>query len=140
MGHICANVLESYIENNSKIPWEDLRYIVGEIMYGGHITDAWDRRTNNAYLSVLLEPDMLKGKNLAPGFPVPPMDASFQDIEEYIGTKLPAETPQLFGLHPNAEIGYLTTTQQYVFSSILTLGVDKGNKGNNNNSGSSSSS
>jgi Dynein heavy chain AAA lid domain len=28
------------------------RYICGEIMYGGHITDAWDRRTNNTYLQV----------------------------------------------------------------------------------------
>lgn len=26
-----------------QIPWEDLRYLVGEIMYGGHIVEIWDR-------------------------------------------------------------------------------------------------
>jgi len=49
---ICANVLRNYIDNNETVPWADLRYIFGEIMYGGHITDFWDRRTNNTYLSV----------------------------------------------------------------------------------------
>lgn len=39
---VCANVLSDYIQNNESVPWEDLRYIFGEIMYGGHITDAWE--------------------------------------------------------------------------------------------------
>lgn len=34
------------------IPWVDLRYLFGEIMYGGHVTDFFDRRTNNTYLNV----------------------------------------------------------------------------------------
>lgn len=42
----------SYLNDNPQVPWDDLRYIFGEIMYGGHITDAWDRRTNNVYLQV----------------------------------------------------------------------------------------
>jgi dynein heavy chain len=37
-------VLTNYVEMaNDKIPWKDLRYIFGEILYGGHITDDWDR-------------------------------------------------------------------------------------------------
>ena len=32
------NVLYNYLEANNRIPWEDLRYLFGEIMYGGHIT------------------------------------------------------------------------------------------------------
>lgn len=35
---ISVNVLFNYLEANSKVPWEDLRYLFGEIMYGGHIT------------------------------------------------------------------------------------------------------
>ncbi len=35
---ISMNVLYNYLEANNRIPWEDLRYLFGEIMYGGHIT------------------------------------------------------------------------------------------------------
>jgi len=31
------------------VPYADLKYLYGEIMYGGHITDEMDRRTNNTY-------------------------------------------------------------------------------------------
>ena len=41
---ISSNVLYNYLEANNRVPWEDLRYLFGEIMYGGHITDDWDRR------------------------------------------------------------------------------------------------
>ena len=68
---ICANVLQSYLEANPVVPWQDLRYIFGEIMYGGHITDAWDRRTCNNYLLVILNPDLHKGLEFGPGFKRP---------------------------------------------------------------------
>ena len=35
---VSSDVLFAYLEKNDKVPWEDLRYIFGEIMYGGHIT------------------------------------------------------------------------------------------------------
>lgn len=48
--NISVSVLYNYLEANAKVPWEDLRYLFGEIMYGGHITDDWDRRLCIAYL------------------------------------------------------------------------------------------
>jgi hypothetical protein len=44
--NISVSVLYNYLEANAKVPWEDLRYLFGEIMYGGHITDDWDRNAN----------------------------------------------------------------------------------------------
>ena len=52
-----AIVLQNYMENNAasgKVPWDDLRYIFGEIMYGGHIVDDWDRRLCKSYLENLM--------------------------------------------------------------------------------------
>lgn len=48
-------------ENNTtgKIPWDDLKYIFGEIMYGGHIVDDWDRWLCAALLDNLLTPSLL---------------------------------------------------------------------------------
>merc|ERR1711991_1274253 len=62
----CADVLYNQLSINEVVPWQDLRYIFGEIMYGGHITDFWDRRTNRTYLSVLLNPALLRGGDLVP--------------------------------------------------------------------------
>jgi len=56
---ICADVLQNYLANYEVVPYDDLRYIYGEIMYGGHITDKWDRRTNETYLKVLIRPELL---------------------------------------------------------------------------------
>jgi dynein heavy chain len=67
---ISVNVLNNYLEANSKVQWENLRYLFGEIMYGGHITDDWDRRLCRTYLEEYMNPQMFDGElNLAPGFP-----------------------------------------------------------------------
>ena len=56
---ICADVLYNYLSKYEVVPWDDLKYIFAEIMYGGHITDNWDRRTNGTYLKVLMKPELL---------------------------------------------------------------------------------
>lgn len=48
------------MEANAKVPWEDLRYLFGEIMYGGHITDDWDRRLCITYLEEYMQPDLVR--------------------------------------------------------------------------------
>lgn len=57
---ISVNVLYNYLEANSKVPWEDLRYLFGEIMYGGHITDDWDRRLCKTYLEEYMNPSLVR--------------------------------------------------------------------------------
>uniref|UniRef100_A0A670I3P5 Dynein axonemal heavy chain 17 n=1 Tax=Podarcis muralis TaxID=64176 RepID=A0A670I3P5_PODMU len=70
---ISINVLYNYLEANVKVPWDDLRYLFGEIMYGGHITDDWDRRLCRTYLGEYIRMEMLEGEMmLAPGFLIPP--------------------------------------------------------------------
>ncbi|XP_045488493.1 dynein beta chain, ciliary [Pieris rapae] len=118
---ISVFVLYNYLEANSKVPWEDLRYLFGEIMYGGHITDDWDRRLCNAYLEELMQPDLVDGElQLAPGFPAPP-NTDYAGYHQYIEDAMPAESPYLYGLHPNAEIGFLTTTSENLFRTIFEM-------------------
>lgn len=57
---ICGDVLHNYLSAYDKVPYDDLKYLYGEIMYGGHITDDWDRRTNNTYLEVLIQPAIMQ--------------------------------------------------------------------------------
>uniref|UniRef100_A0A8C0VGP0 Dynein axonemal heavy chain 17 n=1 Tax=Cyanistes caeruleus TaxID=156563 RepID=A0A8C0VGP0_CYACU len=118
---VSVNVLHNYLEANTKVPWDDLRYLFGEIMYGGHITDDWDRRLCRTYLSEYVQPEMLDGEvSLAPGFMIPPrMD--YEAYHQYIDDNLPGESPHLYGLHPNAEMGFLTVTSDRLFRTVLEL-------------------
>lgn len=118
---ISNDVLFNYLETFVKVPWTDLRYMFGEIMYGGHISDDWDRRLCSSYLDVYIREEMLEsGFELAPGFPAPPT-SDYNDYHRYIDENLPAESPNLYGLHPNAEIGVLSNMSEKMFKTILEM-------------------
>jgi len=118
---ICGKVLVNYLNNNDFVPWNDIKYIQGEVMYGGHITDPWDRRVCIAYLEEFMAEGCLSEFNLAPKMKAPPVDGDYDFYVDYIAEKTPAENPTLFGLHPNAEIGFLLSTGENVFSTILEI-------------------
>ncbi|XP_046391607.1 dynein beta chain, ciliary-like [Ischnura elegans] len=118
---ICVNVLFNYLEASTKVPWEDLRYLFGEIMYGGHITDDWDRRLCKTYLEEYLRPELMDSDvAYAPGFFAPP-NTDYVGYHSYIDAFLPPESPNLYGLHTNAEIGFLTTTSENLFRTVFEM-------------------
>jgi dynein heavy chain len=114
-----AIVLNNYMEQNAasgKTPWDDLRYIFGAIMYGGHIVDDWDRIFCAAFLENLMKNELLEddeaellpyveGKSVSFRCPAP---VSHEKYIEHIDTECPPETPIAYGLDPNAEIDFRT--------------------------------
>jgi dynein heavy chain len=110
---ISGDILHNYLAGFDEVPYRDLCYLFGEIMYGGHITDDWDRRTNNTYLELLIRKEILNNMQLTmtQGFrsPDPSRMPTKESYLNFVDEKLPVESPNMFGLHPNAEIGYLTT-------------------------------
>ncbi|NXD25415.1 DYH9 protein, partial [Spelaeornis formosus] len=118
---ISVSVLHNHLQANSKVPYDDLHYLVGEIMYGGHITDDWDRRLCRTYLEEFIKPEMLEGELcLAPGFPLPG-NMDYNGYHQYVDDALPPESPHLYGLHPNAEIGFLTQRSERLLHTLLEL-------------------
>lgn len=51
---ISMDCLETYLTKaalqNEEIPWESIRYLIGEVNYGGRVMDDWDRRLVRCYL------------------------------------------------------------------------------------------
>lgn len=125
-----AIVLKNYMDRNAasgKVPWDDLRYIFGEIMYGGHIVDDWDRRLNRSYLEYLMKDSLLdeselfpfvEGKNVS--FKCPGA-LTYSKYIDHIEENLPAETPLAYGMHPNAEINFRTNQCDVLFSTLVEL-------------------
>ena len=76
----------------------------------------------NTYMHTYLShPIQLDGElAYAPGFPQPP-NLDYQGYHSYVDESLPPESPYLYGLHPNAEIGFLTTTSESLFRTVLEM-------------------
>jgi dynein heavy chain, axonemal len=123
-------LLSNYMENSGggKIPWADLRYLFGEIMYGGHIVNDFDRKLCATYLDFYMKEELLDETEMYPfndeekglSFMSPPAQA-YEKYIEHIDTTLTTETPIAFGLHPNAEIDFRTTQSNRILQTILEL-------------------
>ncbi|TYZ60954.1 hypothetical protein PybrP1_011234 [[Pythium] brassicae (nom. inval.)] len=62
-----STVLRNYMENApARVPWQDLRYLFGEIMYGGHIVNELDRLVCATYLGYFLRDELLDELSMVP--------------------------------------------------------------------------
>jgi len=130
-----AQVLYNYLEGSSsvKIPWDDLRYIFGDIMYGGHIVDDWDRIMCSKYLLYFMRDELLDEIEMIPyadgklSWPSPP-PGPHEKYLEHIET-MPPESPLFFGMHPNAEINFRTVQCDMTFDMLMMLAGTGGGGG-----------
>jgi dynein heavy chain len=141
-----AKCLNNYMENApTKIPWPDLRYIFGEIMYGGHIVNDFDRKMCEMMLEFIMKDELLDEMQMYPYsddpkvfFKAPSTNNSFNRILEHVDTEM-SDTPLAFGLHTNAEIGFRTRQSEMLFDIILEIAPKDATSGGGNEGGGNSS-
>jgi dynein heavy chain len=111
----CIMFLEKHLYAGP-ISWQTVQYMVSEVQYGGKITDDIDRRLMNCYASAWIGPD-----NMADDFVYNPDTVIVQQdfvynmpdfpelakYKEYCEQFPEADSPEIFGLHPNADITFL---------------------------------
>jgi dynein heavy chain, axonemal len=79
---------------------------------------------SNCAPQVLFNEGLLSSAKLAPGFASPdPRDYNYRQYSDHLEKGLKDENPVMYGMHPNAEIGYLTSTTETIFATILRLRV-----------------
>ncbi|XP_025115333.1 dynein heavy chain 5, axonemal-like isoform X4 [Pomacea canaliculata] len=103
------------------VNWICVRYMLGEIQYGGRVTDDFDKRLLNTYCRVWFGEDLFKPTfNFYKGYIIPPARIC-QDYLLYINSLPASDKPEIFGLHSNADITYQTKTSEAVLTSILNI-------------------
>uniref|UniRef100_A0A6E8V0M9 Dynein heavy chain 10, axonemal n=1 Tax=Anopheles coluzzii TaxID=1518534 RepID=A0A6E8V0M9_ANOCL len=139
--NVCLQILDTYLtkavdSRDSRMPWNSLKYLIGEVMYGGRVIDDFDRRVVKTYMDEYMGDflfDTFQPFNFYAddSFTYAPIAAPNRD--EFIASidKLPLNnTPEVFGLHSNAEIGYYTTAVRETWAHLIDLqpqtGADTG--------------
>jgi dynein heavy chain len=127
---------KAHNNGDENIPWTSLRYLIGEAMYGGRVTDSFDRRILITYLEEYMgdflfddcQPFAFARTNFDYIIPQLGDKSAYTDMIE----KLPLEnSPIVYGLHSNAEIRYNTDSVKAIWNALIDLqprssGVDGG--------------
>ncbi|KAL4466850.1 hypothetical protein ABPG74_010447 [Tetrahymena malaccensis] len=116
-------ILRDMLEVNEEIPWDALRYVIGQITYGGRVTDDWDRRTLMAILNSFLNEEVLLDtyKFSESGIYMSSKIGKLKDYKSLI-EKYPAfESPEVFGMHENANITFQLKESKIALDTILNM-------------------
>jgi dynein heavy chain len=108
--------LEKHLEF-STLSFSTLQYMTAEVQYGGRVTDDLDRRLFSAYTEAWLSPSTLQNSfSFNPDHPINKIPDNFnyhipnhielEDFMNYIQKFPDIDSPEILGLHPNADLTF----------------------------------
>uniref|UniRef100_A0A4W3JT40 Dynein heavy chain 5, axonemal-like n=1 Tax=Callorhinchus milii TaxID=7868 RepID=A0A4W3JT40_CALMI len=103
------------------VNWNCMRYMLGEVQYGGRVTDDLDKQLLNTFARVWFGENMFSDKFCFFKDYVIPKGKTIQDILQYIESLPLVDTPEVFGLHSNADITYQTNMANETLSTIVNI-------------------
>jgi dynein heavy chain, axonemal len=125
----CILFLEKHLYAGA-ISWPTFQYMVSEVQYGGKITDSLDRRMFKTYTAVWLTSNTCSESfTYNPAHPIFKIPNDFQykiaytgtDINEYrryISSFPDVDSPEIFGLHPNADLTFRVKEVNALFNTL----------------------
>lgn len=67
----CSQIAKQQVDDCDRVPWQDLRFLFGDVIYGGHITDPFDRNLLSTYLELFACDELMSGFDILPGMQTP---------------------------------------------------------------------
>ncbi|XP_064422227.1 dynein axonemal heavy chain 1 [Latimeria chalumnae] len=121
---ICISQLKMFLDEYEEVPYKVLRYTAGEINYGGRVTDDWDRRCIMNILEDFYKPEVLQEDYKYSESGIYRQISTSFDINgylEYIKSLPINDTPEIFGLHDNANITFAQNETFALLNAIIML-------------------
>ena len=124
---LCSLYLQKSFEDGDEfLPWGSLKYLIGDAMYGGRVSDDMDRRILKTYLEEymgdFLFDDCEKFSFSKVGFEYTiPEWGELENYSNMVESLPLTNSPAVFGLHPNAEIGYYTSAVKSMWVNLISL-------------------
>jgi len=113
------------------VNWSTVQYMIGEVQYGGRVTDDMDKRLLKTFCKVWFREEMFLpgfqfftpvGNNCDAGKPYTiPQCKTVQQYLDFIEKLPPVDSPEVFGMHPNANITYQSKTARDILDTVLNI-------------------
>eukprot|EP01135_Chromosphaera_perkinsii_P010177 Nk52_evm43s2039 gene=Nk52_evmTU43s2039 len=109
------------IDPKKGISWVTVRYMICEVQYGGRVTDDFDRLLLNTYGKEWQGENIFADSfNFYKGYTIPKC-TNIDEFRNYIENLPLVDTPEIFGLHPNADITFQTRKSSDMLATIMLL-------------------
>ncbi|VDN09098.1 unnamed protein product [Dibothriocephalus latus] len=94
---------------------------IPRVQYGGRVTDDYDKRLLNTYAAVWFSEQMFTDTfEFYTGYKIP-KGRTIEDFTTKISELPLTDSPQCFGLHPNADITYQTNNSASMLQTIINI-------------------
>ncbi len=117
--------LSSPSGNFEESKWKMAKFMVGEILYGGKITDERDRELLITYCEDFLKGEVVKSVNyelIKPSIVIPKLDiVEVQKLKDEVKSWKIIETPEMYGLKNLADKGYRLKESKDLLSMLLEI-------------------
>lgn len=111
-------------DEKEEIAWDAIKYLTGEIIYGGRVTDNQDRRCLMSILETFLNPAILEegyAYTSSGIYKLPARGTTVQGMLEYVQTLPEVDSPEIFGMNDNADIACLANESNYLLDTALSI-------------------
>lgn len=104
-----------YLDEQDAVPYVTFRYLVADANYGGRVTDDKDSLCIRAMLTRYFCPELMNDNYRLAKLDMyyAPPEGPLTATKSYIESLPLDEDPEVFGLHPNANIVYEQKTSAY---------------------------
>ncbi|KAK5935878.1 hypothetical protein CgunFtcFv8_021195 [Champsocephalus gunnari] len=110
------------LDSKRGVDWSCLRYMLGEVQYGGRVTDDLDKCLLNTFTGVWFSESTFSDTFcFYTGYSIPGRARTVQDVLQHIDTLPLVDSPEVFGLHPNADITYQTNLANETLRTIISI-------------------
>ena len=110
------------LDTKQSISWQTVRFMLGEVQYGGRVTDDFDKRLLNTFTNVWFNENLIiPGFEFHDGYVVPTYCKTLDEYTGFISGLPLQDIPNVFGLHSNADITYQINTTKAILDTILNV-------------------
>ncbi|CAM6094963.1 unnamed protein product [Calypogeia fissa] len=121
---MCQTQVRMFLNEYEEIPFKVIRFLMGEINYGGRVTDDKDRRLINTLLHTFIRPEVCTQKKYSfseSGIFHLPDAGNVNAFLSYCREIPLAPKPEIFGLHENADITCDQNESNDLYATVLAL-------------------